>query len=152
MTDRSKSKGTRSGNVPKRRKQLVAFSVVLVAALIAVLFIRRPSGPQLDPPEITTDGLSKLAAREIAATYDRALKAPRSAEAWGRLGMVLWAHNSEVPARRCLRYAQALDPREFQWPYLLAVNLSASDPPAAVKHLREAIAIRSDVAVAHVRL
>ncbi|HJN13596.1 MAG TPA: tetratricopeptide repeat protein [Pirellulaceae bacterium] len=155
MTDLFESTNARPGDWRTGRKwlkQLVATLLVLVVVVIAVRLIQQPSGVELDPPEITTEGLPASAAREIAATYDEVVSAPQSAEAWGRLGMVLVAHSSDAQAKRCFRYAQALDPSEFQWPYLLGVSLSASDPPAAVKPLREAIALRNDVAVAHVRL
>ncbi|MDA1051387.1 MAG: FG-GAP-like repeat-containing protein [Planctomycetota bacterium] len=140
----------RSGR--KRLKRLLALLLALCIVLIAVRLLYTPSGVLLEAPQITTDDLPPWAAGQVAAKTDAIVSAPDSAEAWGGLGMVLAAHSSHAQARQCFRYAQALDPNEFRWPYLLGVGLSASDPPAAVKPLREAIALRNDFAVAHIRL
>ncbi|MGE5194566.1 MAG: hypothetical protein ACM3U2_18905, partial [Deltaproteobacteria bacterium] len=53
---------------------------------------------------------------------------PRSGKAWGRLGLVLRAHEFGNEANACLAVAARLEPREFLWPYIEGVSLTISDP------------------------
>jgi tetratricopeptide (TPR) repeat protein len=45
--------------------------------------------------------------------------APDSADAWGRYGIVLDAHDLDVHAEACYRAARKLDPTEYRWAYFL---------------------------------
>lgn len=64
--------------------------------------------------------------------------APRSGKAWGRLGLVLRAHEYAAAANQCLAVAQRLDPREFLWPYIHGVSLTVADPDGASACFRRA--------------
>lgn len=73
------------------------------------------------PPDPDTGEFMAGVAWRIATARQRVLDDPRSAEAWGELGMVFQAHLLMDDAGECYERARALDPGEFRWPYLAAV-------------------------------
>lgn len=79
---------------------------------------------------------------------------PRSAEAWGRFGMVAHAHELWGEARRAYRQAEALDPDDVRWPYFRADVLSVvgTDLDAAAAAFRRALELRPRYAPAYMRL
>jgi tetratricopeptide (TPR) repeat protein len=90
------------------------------------------------PPKVDTTGREP----EIAAVIHRArtevLQNLRSAGAWGRLGLVLLAHDYEAEARVCLTRAQELDSKNPRWVYLNGRLLEVRDPAASLPLLRRA--------------
>src|SRR5262249_23031503 len=68
-------------------------------------------------------------------------RAPRSAEAWGRLGMVFSSHIFADEALVCFAEAERLQPKDPRWPYHQALIRLADDPPAAVPKLRQAVGL-----------
>src|SRR5439155_409376 len=70
------------------------------------------------------------------------LQSPGSAEAWGKLGMILQSHGLGVEASTaCLAEAERLDPRQPRWPYLQAILVVTTDPDAAIPKLQRAVAL-----------
>ncbi len=65
-------------------------------------------------------------------------KKPRSAVAWGRLGMVLLAHSFDEAAGVCFAAAQRLDPHSFRWPYYAGVCAAIADPQLALANFARA--------------
>ena len=86
--------------------------------------------------------------RELAAVR----AAPRSGRAWGRLGVVLRAHEFGAQANTCLAVAGRLDPREFLWPYIEGVSQALIDPEKAIGAFRRAAALRPLDPLPHYRL
>lgn len=86
------------------------------------------------------------AARELVA------RKPRSAEAWGRLGMVLAAHRLDSEAVTCYREAERLDPENGDWPYLAALVDDTAPPARLLEGLERAYGLRPDYAPLSVRL
>lgn len=101
--------------------------------------------------EFVIDGVLDEVAEAIAPAYHAAMEDPESADKWGELGMVLLAHKVHSRARDCLQKAHKLNSREFKWPYLIGVSLSADFPREAIPHLETAIKLR-DEPVARIRL
>jgi tetratricopeptide (TPR) repeat protein len=66
-------------------------------------------------------------------------RAPGSADAWGRLGVVLAAHGFYPEAVPCFDHAQRLDPDEVSWPYFQGVALALADPDGAIGQFRRAV-------------
>jgi len=62
---------------------------------------------------------------------------PQRGETWGRLGMVLLAHDFFDAAAVCLRKAEQLDPAEPRWPYFLA-QTAPGDPSFVIDCLERA--------------
>jgi tetratricopeptide (TPR) repeat protein len=63
---------------------------------------------------------------------------PRSAAAWGRLGLILRAHDYGAEANTCFAEAEKLDPTDPRWPYHRSQMLLISDPDAGIACLRRA--------------
>jgi tetratricopeptide (TPR) repeat protein len=100
---------------------------------------RQATAPE--PPAVALDGVDPEVAAAIEQARTAVRQAPRDGGAWGRLGMVLYAHGVHAEARACFTHAARLDPDEGKWGYLLALLLIGEDAPAAVRQL-EAVADR----------
>lgn len=124
---------------PRRRP---ALSLILSAAAVVALALiagwwwwssRQPALPAID--------LAK-ADPAVAATLhrhrDAVRKDPRSADAWGWLGALLWAYDFRPEARECLARAEALDPANARWPYFQGLSLMVATPIQAVPFLQRA--------------
>src|SRR5438046_152230 len=88
----------------RRRFLLVSLSACLLLSLGAVAFWWFGIG-QMQPPEVDTSGREREIAEAIEAARTQVRKEPSSGEAWGRLGLVLLAHDYEAQARVCLTRA-----------------------------------------------
>ena len=143
----SASKGPRSPLI-----WMVGSCALLACVAAGAGWLRWRSAPQQQIPEIVLEGIESFGADEIAAAHDNAKSHPDSASAWGRLGMLLAAKGVDAQANKCFRHAHQLDPTEFRWPYLLAVGLTQFDPPAALQAMREALALRDESPIAHLKL
>jgi tetratricopeptide (TPR) repeat protein len=64
---------------------------------------------------------------------------PRSGDAWGELGMVLFANGFGAEAHACFVEAERRDPESPVWPYLQAWRLLVRDRAAALPALRRAV-------------
>jgi tetratricopeptide (TPR) repeat protein len=90
------------------------------------------------PPAVDTAGREPEIAAAVEAARAKVRQQPRSGTAWGRLGLVLLAHDYEAEARVCLAEAQRLDPKDPRWTYLNGRLVEAADPEAALPLLRRA--------------
>jgi Flp pilus assembly protein TadD len=124
-----------------RRWWFVAGSAVLLLLLILILLLRTSPPP---PPAVNTTGFDPAIAERITQAREAVLGSPRSAEARGRLGMVLLAHEIRAEARECFVQASALDPNEPRWLYYLALSQLVDNPMAAVPNLDRAVLLFSN--------
>ncbi len=136
---------------------LVALVAISIFAVVSVLHYRRAEiaasseddGAAADAPagflELPLNGIDPQVAAAITRAEAAVRVAPRSASAWGTLGMVLEVHDMPQAARVVFAKAELLDPREPRWSYLRGNLLSASRPDLALVALRHA-ADRCDVA------
>ena len=113
---------------------------------------RQSSDAKISPPELELASLEKSLHVPYEAYTRRVMQEPRSADAWGELGMFFFAHQFEHEANTCLSEAARLDPDEFRWPYLLGLNLSVADPDAAIRHWSRVAELRPSLAIVHLRL
>jgi tetratricopeptide (TPR) repeat protein len=126
---------------------------LLLVVLLGGVLWRGKSRESLDePPDIDSSATSPAVARAIKDARKRVLVQPRSAEAGGRLGMLLLAHEFDEQANTCLDRAAELAPQEFRWPYLLGLHQSVSNLDAAARHWRRAAELRPDDVVVRLRL
>jgi tetratricopeptide (TPR) repeat protein len=119
------------------RRTLVVV-LILVAAGVGgwVWWARREPVPPV--PEVDVTGADPAVAAAVTAARESVRKTPRSAETWGRLGMVLGAHGyPEAPA--CLDVAARLDRNEPCWPYLAGILVGSTRPDEAIPRIREAL-------------
>jgi tetratricopeptide (TPR) repeat protein len=108
---------------------------VLAAGLAYAAF--RPRVPQ--PPVIRTAGLDPAVAKLIETTLAEVRAAPRSGDAWGKLGSVLVHYEFLEETKMALEIAEALSPREPRWPHLHGLAVSARDAAAATENFRHAV-------------
>jgi tetratricopeptide (TPR) repeat protein len=96
-----------------------------------------PEPPSLD--QITDADPAVVKAVEAARAAVQ--QSPRSAQAWGRLGMVLSAHEFVAEAMTCFVHAEQLDPREPRWLYYQGIGLSLAqgDQEAAIAKFQRAV-------------
>ena len=111
--------------------------VLLLAVALAARFHRKAPEPPL--PANIQDPEVRAA---IGCARQAVLDKPRSAFAWGYLGMTLEAHLYEDEADRCFREAARLDPDDARWSYLRGMYALKYDPDHAVAFLRQAAAGR----------
>ena len=103
------------------------------------------------PPD--PSGQPSAVVLHLAAAYRRARMWPRSAEALGALGMAY--HADLLPDRAAQAYERAalLDPRDWRWPYYLAlVETDHGNTEAAVGRLHDVVSLQPDLALAWWRL
>jgi tetratricopeptide (TPR) repeat protein len=120
---------------------------LLVTALAGAWWLwPREKAPEL--PAVDLAGVDPAVAAAVEVRLAKVRESPRSADAWGRLGTVLAAHNFEAAALACLAQAERLDPEEPRWPYYQGVALSLGDPEAALPKLRRAVELCGDAPAA----
>jgi tetratricopeptide (TPR) repeat protein len=115
---------------------LVLIAGVFVALVAGVYKLRHlPPVAVTAPPVIDLKGYDP----QIVAAIDRARAAlalaPRSADAWGKLGSVLMVHKFDREALSCFAEAERQQRNEPRWPYLQGMILLASSPDAALPKL-----------------
>ena len=100
-------------------------------------------------PTLTVDGLDTDVRKALLKARDEAVAQPKSAQASGRLGMVLEAHMLYQPAALAYQRAVRLDPKDFAWRYYLALCLEKNGQlEEALSSVSEGIRIHSDYAPA----
>jgi Flp pilus assembly protein TadD len=114
----------------------LAGALLIIAALVAFQ-VWRVTAPL--PPVVNTTGFDPVIAAAIAQARKAVVSSPRSAEARGRMGMVLLAHEVRAEARECFVQASALAPREPRWPYFLGLAQLVDNPMAAATNLDRAV-------------
>jgi cytochrome c-type biogenesis protein CcmH/NrfG len=122
---------------PSRRALLIGVLAVGLLALGAWAWWRQPG--VVEPPRPDLSGADPEAAELIEGARQEVLRAPRSARAWGRLGMVLRAHDFPEEANACFAEAERLDGGEPRWPYLRGLTLVLTDPGAGIPCLERAV-------------
>jgi tetratricopeptide (TPR) repeat protein len=142
-----------------RRRVLLATALCGGVALAVGLgtYLRRPApappSPVTqeelpEPPVIDPAGVDPAVTRAVAEARTAVSQSPRSADAWGRLGMILLAHDFRTEANACLTRAERLAPGEPRWPYFQGVALAFDDPEAATPKLRRAAELAGGAAEA----
>jgi len=98
----------RRGAAPLRRRLIGLLGVLFVIASYWIFKGDSANVPEV--PAIDLTGADPDVAETIKKTRAAVVAAPRSADAWGRLGMILHSHGSNDTALICYMAAGALDP------------------------------------------
>ena len=113
---------------------------------------QRSSSAGVAPPELDLSTLEKSLHGAYESYLLQIRQEPRSADAWGQLGMFMFAHHFEREANICLGEAARLDPQQFRWPYLLGLSLSVSDPDVAILYWNRVTELQPSLAIVHLRM
>src|SRR5262249_18267373 len=84
-------------------------------------------------------------ARLVKKSLHEVKRSPRSADAWGKLGMVLLANRFGRDSLTCITEAERLNPADPRWAYFAALLLLTEDTEAGLKHLRRAVALSDNL-------
>jgi tetratricopeptide (TPR) repeat protein len=126
---------------PWRLRVLLALAGVLLVAA-GVVWVRQRRIKLPDVPKIEVQTLEPEVAQAITRARDAVVTAPRSAEAWGTLGMVLHAHSLLDDASPCYAAAGMLEPQNPLWPYLQGLILKdGGSSDAAIDCLKRAASL-----------
>ncbi len=117
---------------------LLAVAGLAVGGTFAARRLSRPVPPP--PPPVPAEWADPPLVALGNARRQAVLDAPRSAAAWGELGLAFHAHARGDEAAACYRTAGDLDPADGRWPYFQATLLRAADPVAAADLVRTALA------------
>lgn len=101
-------------------------------------------------PDPDTSGMEPQVEEKLRETRREVLRDPGSGAAWGKLGMVFHAHDLENEARWCYARAGEASPRDFRWPYLLALVEQSRAPEESLAHIERAVKLNAAYAPAHV--
>jgi tetratricopeptide (TPR) repeat protein len=129
---------------PTSRARRVRWIVLGIAGLLLVgsaIAARRWFHPALVDPPMPADIQDTEVRQAIEQARQKVVNAPRSAQAWGGLGLTLLAHLFNREADTCFVQAAILDPTDARWPYargLIAQKLHAEN---ALPLLRRAVAL-----------
>lgn len=105
------------------------------------------------PADMSRPGFDPAVATAVEQARTAVRQAPHDGPSWGRLGMVLLAHEYRADATVCFARAERLDPREPRWPYYHALALAWEDSGDTLPLLERAAELFGDaVAVARLRL
>lgn len=122
----------------RRQWALICLIALVGAALAAGFFFRPRRPPTPEPPEITGTGLDPALVSAIDSARASVRSSPASAKAWGRLGMLLLAHDYKEQAAICFTQAELLDAKDPDWPCYHGIALAATETEEAVTKFQQA--------------
>jgi tetratricopeptide (TPR) repeat protein len=105
-----------------------------------------------EPPFVNVADLDPEIAEAVQTARQRVQQMPRSPEEWGRLGAVLRAHEFVVESNFCFAESERLAPKDFRWPYLIALEILDHDQEAALSPLRRSVQLCGPHPVPRLRL
>jgi len=121
----------------------VALATLAGGAVCVWWWLRPPTAAPVIPPPIPPNIQDPEILQVIEETRQDVIDHPRSADAWGRLGMVLLAQLFDIDADHCFAEAARLDPSDARWPYGRGLLALKRNPDNALPFLRQAIAVES---------
>lgn len=120
-----------------RRRLALAAVLVTAAGGGGGYFALRAAQP--DPPAADVPADDPDLAKSVADARAAVEKDPKSADAWGKLGLVFAAHVYADESLVCFEQAERLAPADRRWPYHQGLVLYARDPAAAVPKFRRSL-------------
>ncbi len=91
------------------------------------------------PPKLDLAYVDHAVVAAIEKAEDEVRKDSQSVDAWGKLGMVLLAHEFNEPAAACLAQTEFMQPDDPRWAYLQATSMIRLRPNDAVPLLERAV-------------
>ena len=116
----------------------LGLGVVLALVLGLAWFLSRE---RVTLPIIDTSNAHAELVKVVKEATEAVQENPRSADAWGQLGMVLLAHEYYQQASECFIQAAKRDPKNMLWLYYDALTCFRVYPNRAIGLLEKAVAI-----------
>jgi tetratricopeptide (TPR) repeat protein len=134
---RPAAKAGRAPTAPSalHRRAVWIIGLIAVLAIAAALMWRR--SPAIPRPDLA--GADEELVEAIDTAEQQIRRQPRSAAAWGDLGLVLRSHGYRNEAATCFERAGELDPQEWRWPYFQGDCEQWNLPEKAIESLRTAV-------------
>src|SRR5438034_1460568 len=108
-------------SMSSRFRSRITLGSLTVLALLAAGYASyrywRPADPTQRPPVVELAGADPLVAKAVEAARAAVEAQPKAGAAWGKLGMVLFAHDYNAESLVCLIRAEQLSPADARWPY-----------------------------------
>ncbi len=143
---------TVTGTASSRRLLWIVVPIAVLVIAAAVVFIKRGSVPTAEIPVVSIPGASPAVLDLLQDLRSRVERQPDSASAWGDYGLCLMQHERPREALTCFQQALQRESDNPAWHYLSGVILEQTSLEQAVAALQRTIALRSDSAVARLRL
>jgi tetratricopeptide (TPR) repeat protein len=134
----------------KRRRLALALLLLATGGAVAGYLAWRPRAAPVPP--ISTEGMDSEMAAAIMKARAEVEAQPRSADAWGKLGMVLYAHSLYADAVPFLTEAERLDKADPRWPYLHGLAAIMSRDDEAIAYLERAVRLAPASVTTRLRL
>ena len=145
-TKTAKTKETTKTRLPRpkqsRRVVLLAVLAFSGATMVAGFYFYLRYPPVPDPPVIAQTGIDPALASAVDSARAGVLRFRNSAEAWGRLGMLLLAHDYKVQAATSFAQAELLEPKQPNWPYYDGIALADIQTEIAVTKFQRAAELK----------
>lgn len=122
----------------RRRPIWLMAGLCLAAAALAGGYIIFRSSAAVAPPVINLAGVDPAVQKAIRDASQQIEQAKKPADAWGKLGMILFNHKFAADALACFEQAERLNAADFRWPYHQGLILMADDPPRALPKISRA--------------
>jgi tetratricopeptide (TPR) repeat protein len=126
-----------------RRFALAIFALLLLLTALAIgaalFLVPRPSSTE--PPAVDLGGADPALVQAVETLRKEVQEKPRSARAWGTLGMLLAAHRLNPEAATCFARAAARDAHDPRWPYLHGCMVLETAPEQAGALFEQAVAV-----------
>jgi tetratricopeptide (TPR) repeat protein len=131
----------RKGSISERVLRVIGLAVWGLSMCVPLAAQQSQPLPQL--PQITISELPAEVQFQVRQAYDHARQDPRSAEASGKLGMLLDLYHHPEQARVCYERAHQLDPGAFKWLYYLgSLQARQGQDKEAVETFRAALRLK----------
>jgi tetratricopeptide (TPR) repeat protein len=140
MTTRATDIRPAPGSKPSGHWRRLLVAALMLASMVLGIggtFCFRGHSPE--PPALTLTGIDPAVVAAVDNARAGVRRSPRSGSAWGRLGMVLAAHDFAAEANLCFAQAERLEPLQPRWPYYQGVALSQGDPEAAIPKFERSV-------------
>jgi tetratricopeptide (TPR) repeat protein len=123
-----------------RSRVILLVGLLLIVTTLGGAYVAGRLGTPALPP-IVYDDLDPEVIVAVKEARAEVAARPRSAAAWGRLGMVLYANTLFEDSIPVFAQAEKLDPRDARWPYLGGLALVLQSPDEGVAALKRAASL-----------